>query len=76
MVMLAPLSLPVTTGVELATRMRYALPAAVPLGMVAAMVPAAVAVNVPMLVGLAKEPVELESWAVNTLPAVKVPTQV
>jgi hypothetical protein len=35
-----------------------------------------VLVNVPIVVGEANEPLELDSWAVYTLPIVKVPVEV
>lgn len=61
MVKLAPLSLPVTTGFELTTRILYPLPPVVPAGIVHEIVPALVDVNVPILIGLAKEPAAFES---------------
>ena len=36
------------------------------------MVPLAVPARVPMATGLPNEPLAFESWAVNTLPAVKL----
>jgi hypothetical protein len=64
----APLSLPVTAGVELITRILYAPPAACPNGIVAVMVPAVVEVTLPIAVGATKEPAAFESCAVKTLP--------
>jgi hypothetical protein len=40
------------------------------------MLPDAVLVNVPIDVGDANDPDELDNWAVNTLPAVYVPVTV
>lgn len=68
----APLSVPVTTGLEATTRMRYWVPGGIPAGMVAEIVPEAVPFSVPMATGLAKLPATLESCAVNTLPEPKL----
>ncbi len=44
--------------------------------MVPEMAPAVVEVSAPILTGVAKLPAELDNWAVNTLPEVKVPEMV
>lgn len=63
--MFTPLSLPVTDGVELITRMRYPLPVTVPQGIVAVIVPEfAVLVSVPIEVGAAKLPAAFDNCAV------------
>ena len=65
MVMFTPLSVPVTTGDELTTLIRYAVPAAVPQGMVQLIVPElAVLASVPMLTGEAKLPAAFDNCAV------------
>ncbi len=51
-----PLSVPVTAGAEETTRIRYLVPDLVPKGMVAEMFPEVVDVILPMVTGLAKEP--------------------
>lgn len=68
-----PLLLPVVTGLELTTRILYAVPLAVVNGMVALIVPALVDVSVPIFTGLAKLPVASDNWAVNIFPTVNVP---
>ena len=75
-VMFAPLSLPVTTGVEETTRILYPAPATVPPGRVELMEPLVVLDNVPMLTGVAKLPVASLNCAVKILPELKVPTAV
>ena len=60
----------VSDGVDEMILIRYPLPAAVPPGIVAVIVPADVDVKVPIAVGLANEPDELDNCAVNTLPDV------
>ena len=72
-VMLAVLAEPAMAGAELTTRMRYAVPAAVPVGIRALMVPAAVELRVPIFTGLTKDPAASLSCAVKTFPAVKEP---
>ena len=72
----APLSLPVTSGFEDITLILYPVPDAVFEGIVALIVPELVLVSVPMLTGLEKLPLELESCAVKMLPALKVPDMV
>ena len=56
--------------------MRYPLPVACPAAMVALIVPAFCDVRVPIFVGLAKEPIALESCAVKIFPALKFPVLV
>ena len=73
MVRSAPLSEPVTTGLELTTRILYAVPKRVACGMVAEIVPAVVVVSVPIFTGLAKLPAEFESCAVKIFPELAVP---
>ena len=64
---------PMVEGVLAITRMRYKVPATDGNAILLVMVPADTEVNVPILVGVAKDPVLLESCAVNTLPEVYVP---
>ena len=59
----------VTEGFEPTTWIKYPEPAGVATGIVTGMVPAAVAVTEPIVVGDAKLPEELDNCAVKTLPA-------
>ena len=62
---LVPLSVTSTPELLLITRILYCVPAVAPDGMVALMVPEfALLASVPIFVGLPKEPVDEESWAV------------
>jgi hypothetical protein len=71
------LAVPVTTGVLLTTLIAYAVPATVPAGMVADILPEfAVLDKVPMVVGVVKEPVALDNCAVYIFPALYVPVLV
>ena len=61
-VMFTPLSVPVVEGAELITRILYPVPAGVLQGIVAVIVPLfAVLVRVPIDVGAAKLPAELDN---------------
>lgn len=73
-----PLSDPVVAGFEAITRMRYPVPTANPLGIIAEIfrVPVAVEDKVPIAVGEANEPVLLDNWAVYTFPVLMVPETV
>ena len=71
-----PLSLPVTTGLLETTLTRYPVPDACPPGIVALIVPAAVEVIVPIVTGLANEPLASDNCAVKIFPALKVPVMV
>ena len=57
-------------GVEALIRTLYPEPATVAAGMVPVIVPPVIAVRVPMVTGVVKEPLAFESCAVNTLPVV------
>ena len=68
-----PLSLPTVCGaVEATTRILYAVPAEVPAGIVAEIVPAVCWVNEPILTGDVKLPEASDNWAVKIFPAAKV----
>ena len=64
-VIFAPLSVPITEGKLLMTLIRYPVPAAVAVGIVAEIVPElALLTKVPIVVGAAKEPEALDNCAV------------
>ena len=71
-----PLLLPVIAGVELTTLILYAVPEACVKGIDAVIVPALIAVRVPIVTGLVKLPEASDSCAVKTFPAVNVPLMV
>ena len=70
---LTELSEPVIEGVLEITRILYPVPDKVPAGIVAAIVPAAILVNVPIFTGVVKIPEALDNCAVKTFPDVKEP---
>jgi hypothetical protein len=73
MVISLPLSIPLNTGFELTTLIRYPLPATVFEGIVAIMVPELVELRVPIVTGEVKLPVLPDNWAVKTFPASTIP---
>ncbi len=73
---LVPLLLPVVAGLEPTTLIRYAVPAVLPAGICALMLPEVVELSVPIFTGLAKLPVEEDNCAVKVFPALKIPVTV
>lgn len=71
-----PLSGLVVDGALATTRIRYAVPLATVEGNVALIVPAAVAVRVPIEVGVVKLPLPSLNCAVKMLPDVNLPVMV
>lgn len=77
MVRFAPLSDPVVEGLLETTRILYPVPVVDGRATLLVIVPeSAVDVSVPNVTGDANDPLALESWAVNTLPALNVPVAV
>jgi hypothetical protein len=72
-VIFVPLSLPVVVGFDPFILILYAVPCAIPAGILAVMVPPPVPKEVPILVGEIKLPVEFESSAVKKFPELNVP---
>jgi hypothetical protein len=75
-VRLEPLSVPVVAGLLPITLILYEVPAADGSPTELTIVPAAVDVNVPIVVGEANEPEASDSWAVKIFPEVNVPLMV
>lgn len=76
MVILVPLSLDCTLGVDELILILYPMPGVVPGGIVISIVPEPVEFNVPSETGLEKLPDASESCAENTFPPVKEPPTV
>jgi hypothetical protein len=67
---------PIIAGVLPIIRIMYAVPAGVPLGIFAVIVPDAVEITESSKTGVLNERTELLSWATKRLPAVNVPVMV
>ena len=71
--MFAPLSLPITEGLEPTTLILYAVPLKVFAGMIALIEPDVMDVTDPIVTGDEKLPAASESCAVKMFPALKIP---